>query len=112
MLVTLGLGRLEKWLAHDTVTATDVAEFLEHAEAVDVGTLAREGLPQALDHLHRRRAERLVDAPARSPAAGKHHADPFSAGVVPALGPGPTVRRYQRPQTNPQVKPTRHADHV
>ena len=53
---TLGLGRLEKELAHGTVTATDVAEFLEHAEAVDMHTLAREGMPEALDYLHRRQA--------------------------------------------------------
>ncbi len=33
MLATLGLGRLESELAHDTVSATDVDEFLEHAEA-------------------------------------------------------------------------------
>ncbi|MBS4727744.1 hypothetical protein MSM1_05065 [Mycobacterium sp. SM1] len=112
MLVTLGLGRLERWLAHDAVTASDVAEFLEHAEAVDVSTLAREGMPKALDHLHRRRAERLTDAPARNPTAGKHHADPLSAATVIALGPAPTTRRHRRSQPNPQFKPTRHADHV
>lgn len=56
MLATLGLGRLERFLARDTVTATDVAEFLEQAEAVDVHTLARNGMPEALDYLHRRQA--------------------------------------------------------
>ena len=68
MLATLGLGRLEKELAHDTVTASDVAEFLEHAEAVDVRTLAREGMPEALDYLHRRQALRLLE----SPPPGRH----------------------------------------
>lgn len=46
MLAMLGLGRLETALAHDAVTATDVAEFLAQAEAVDVHTLAREGCPR------------------------------------------------------------------
>lgn len=59
MLATLGLGRLERFLARDTVTATDVAEFLEQAEAVDVHTLARNGMPEALDYLHRRQARRI-----------------------------------------------------
>lgn len=63
MLATLGLGRLEKSLADDTVTASDVADFLNHAEAVDVRTLAREGMPEALELLHRRQALGLEAAP-------------------------------------------------
>ncbi|EUA24369.1 putative membrane protein [Mycobacterium xenopi 4042] len=61
MLVTFGLARLEARLANDTVTAKDVAEFLEQAEADDVNTLARDGMPEALDHMHRRQSERLAD---------------------------------------------------
>ena len=84
MLATLGLGRLEKELAHDTVTPTDVDEFLEHAEAVDMHTLAREGMPEALEYLHRRQAQRLLE----SPPAGRHarpdDAGPFFAGDVNA----------------------------
>ena len=84
MLATLGLGRLEKELAHDTVTATDVDEFLEHAEAVDVHTLAREGMPEALEYLHRRQAQRLARF-AAAPAADagritpRRHLPPTSA---------------------------------
>jgi hypothetical protein len=112
MLVTLGLGRLEKGLAHDTVTATDVAEFLEHAEAIDVRTLAREGMPEALDYLHRRQAERIIDIPVRNSAAGKHHADPFFTGAFTAVEPSLPTRRHKHSQTNPQFKPTRHVDRV
>ena len=55
MLATLGLSRLEAGLVGDTVTARDVADFLEQADAVDVGTLARVGMPEALEDMHRRR---------------------------------------------------------
>ena len=41
MLATFGLERLESGLRRDTVSATDVAKFLEQAEAADVDTLAR-----------------------------------------------------------------------
>ena len=54
MLATFGLERLEAGLAKNTLTASDVAEFLEQAEPIDVRTLAREGMPEALDCLHRR----------------------------------------------------------
>ena len=58
MLATFGLERLETGLNRDTVSATDVDEFLEQAEAVDVNTLARDGMGPALDRLHQRLQER------------------------------------------------------
>ena len=58
MLATFGLERLETGLNRDTVSATDVAEFLEQARADDVHTLARDGMPQALACMHRRLHER------------------------------------------------------
>src|ERR1700752_3003518 len=79
MLATLGLGRLEKELAHDAVTAHDVDEFLEHAEAVDVHTLAREGMPEALEYLHRRQAQQLSDSPAPGSHVGKHRPETIFA---------------------------------
>jgi hypothetical protein len=54
MLATFGLQRLEAGLENDTLTARDVADFLEQAEPVDVRTLARDGMPKGLDSLHRR----------------------------------------------------------
>jgi len=79
MLAALGLGRLEKEFAYGTVTATDVDEFLEHADAVDVRTLAREGMPKALECLHRRQAQQLSDSPPASSHAGKHRAETIFA---------------------------------
>lgn len=94
MLTTLGLGRLERTLADDTLTASDVAEFLEHAQPVDVQTLARAGMPEALDYLHRRQALAVTEAPPPRALTGKHHADPF------------------RPRTHSPVRATRHVNRV
>ena len=58
MLATFGLERLEAGLRRDTVSATDVAKFLEQAEAADVDTLARDGMCSALDSLNQRLHER------------------------------------------------------
>ncbi|SOJ57775.1 hypothetical protein MSIMFB_05253 [Mycobacterium simulans] len=99
MLATLGLGRLEKALAHDTVTARDVAEFLEQAEAVDVHTLAREGMPEAMDYLHRRQALGLAAAPApKTLTGGRHRAEAVFAG--------------DHSRSNPQLTVTRHVNRV
>jgi hypothetical protein len=113
MLATLGLGRLEKELAHDTVTATDVAEFLEHAEAVDVHTLAREGMPEALDYLHRRQAQQLLDSPPRGRHARADDAGPLFAGDVGNhRGAALPTRMHKHSRANPQVTGTRHVNHV
>jgi hypothetical protein len=72
MLAALGLGRLEKELAHESVTATDVAAFLEQAEALDMRTLAREGMPEALEYLHRRQALQVAGPPSPGSPAGRH----------------------------------------
>jgi hypothetical protein len=113
MLVTLGLGRLERELAHDTVTATDVAEFLEHAEAVDVHTLAREGMPEALDYLHRRQAQRLHDSPPPGRHARTHDAGPFFAADIGDPGEaGLPTRMHTHSRVNLQFKATRHVNRV
>lgn len=62
MLATFGLQRVESRLNHDCVGAADVAEFFAQARAVDMRTLARDGLPVALDGMARRRGG-AVDAP-------------------------------------------------
>ncbi len=76
MLVTFGLSRLETLLVPDTVTASDVAQFLMQAEAVDVRTLARAGMPEALNHMQRRQTERILETTAPR-TGGRHQADPF-----------------------------------
>ena len=66
MLATFGLQRLESSLEDDTVSASDVAEFLDQAEPGDVDTLAREGMGRALDGLHQRLSEREWSLDART----------------------------------------------
>ena len=112
MLATLGLGRLEKELAHDSVTATDVDEFLENADAVDVHTLAREGMPEALDYLHRRQAQRVVD----SPPPGRHARPETPGRYLPATSTStraalPT-QMHKHSRANPEVTGTRHVNRV
>ena len=117
MLATLGLGRLEKSLAHDTVTASDVADFLDHAEAVDVRMLVREGMPEALELLHRRQALELEVTAAPKALTGRHHAETFfAADVVGRIESGLPTRigaswggRYR---TNTQFTVTRHVNRV
>ncbi|AYE98135.1 hypothetical protein C0J29_28435 [Mycobacterium paragordonae] len=117
MLATLGLGRLEKSLADDTVTASDVADFLNHAEAVDVRTLAREGMPEALELLHRRQALGLEAAPQPRALNGRHHVETFfAADMVGRIESGLPTRigagwegRYR---SSTQFTVTRHVNRV
>jgi hypothetical protein len=108
MLAALGLGRLEKELAHESVTATDVAAFLEQAEALDMRTLAREGMPEALEYLHRRQALQVADPPRRCRPPGGIAPRQFLPGTSPA-----STRRvcprdiHTHSRDNPQFKATR-----
>ncbi|ORW29727.1 hypothetical protein AWC19_25715 [Mycobacterium palustre] len=113
MLAALGLGRLEKVLARDTVTATDVDEFLECAEAVDVHTLAREGMPEALEYLHRRQALRPADSPPIRAYIGPRHAAPeFATALVDRAPVGLPARRQTPSPVNPQVSGARYVNRV
>ncbi|OBF15584.1 hypothetical protein [Mycobacterium kubicae] len=113
MVAALGLGRLEKVLAHGTVTATDVADFLDQAEPVDVRTLAREGMPEALEYLHRRQAQQLAAVPAPRALTGRHHAEAFFAtdGAVRAEVGRPS-RLHGRHRPNTPVTASRHVNRV
>jgi hypothetical protein len=62
MLATIGLQRVESRLNQECVGAADVAEFLAAARPGDMRTLARDGMPEALDCFQRRRT-RSVDQP-------------------------------------------------
>ena len=113
MLATLGLGRLEKELARGTVSASDVDEFLEHAEGVDVHALAREGMPEALDYLHRRQAQQLLDSPSSGRHAKTDDVGPLFAGDVDSDGGAPLPTRIHRhSRDNTQVGETRHVNRV
>jgi hypothetical protein len=97
MLATFGLQRLESSLDDDTVSASDVAEFLNQAEPDDVDTLAREGMGRALDNLHQRLGER--DWPLATPTTAREMSSLPNRLVV-----------HHRP--NPEFQPTRHANRV
>lgn len=87
MLATFGLERLEASLNRDAVHASDVAEFLERAQPRDVSTLARDGMPEALDGFHRRRMQ---------------------ATNYPAVA----SRAHSQGRLNPQFHATRQSDSV
>jgi hypothetical protein len=97
MLATFGLQRLESSLEDDTVSASDVAEFLDQAEPGDVDTLAREGMGRALDGLHQRLGEREWSLDARTAAR--------DTGSLPN-------RLYVHHRSNPEFQPTQHANRV
>jgi hypothetical protein len=114
MLATFGLGRLEAGLVDETLTASDVAEFLEQAEAIDVSTLAREGMPEALDSLHRRRTERIADEPTNRPVLVERATDPFLTATFNSAAEGPRLStpRHGHSRVNQQFGPPRHANRV
>ena len=113
MLTTLGLGRLEREFAHATVTATDVDEFLECAEAVDMHTLAREGMPEALEYLHLREAQRMADPPAPGSYVGRHRAETIFARDFDGRGEaGLPTRIHAHSGVNPQLGGARHINRV
>jgi hypothetical protein len=113
MLATLGLGRLEKEIAHDTVTATDVDEFLDHAEAVDMRTLAREGMPEALDYLHRRQAQQFSESSSQESHVGKHRPETIFARDFDGAAEARLAAQVQtHSRVNPQFSATRHVNRV
>ncbi len=75
MVVALGLGRLEKELVRDPAAVADVDEFLERTGGVDMHTLAAEGMPEALEYLHRREAQQSA-GPAPPASAAPVHRPP------------------------------------
>ena len=89
MLAALGLARLETRLTGEAVTGRDVADFLRQAQPVDVGTLARVGMPEALSDLHRRRSERIIEDGVVGPAAAR---PPDRPGIPGRIGSSATRR--------------------
>lgn len=113
MLATFGLERLEAGLENDTLTASDVAEFLKQAEPIDVRTLAREGMPEALDCLHRR-IGRVTDESSYLPSRAEPATDQLSAAsFMPAPNqPALPRQRHQHSRANRQFGPREHANRV
>ncbi len=100
MLATFGLQRLESSLGRGSVSATDVAEFLDQAEADDVRTLVREGMPEALDGMHRRIQDRVCE-----PEIAKLHFIDDEWSNLPTM-------RYPDNDANTEFQPSRHANRV
>jgi hypothetical protein len=113
MLATFGLQRLEAGLEKDTVSATDVAEFLKQAEPIDVRTLARDGMPEALDCMHRRIGHGTGEAP-YLPNRDESPTDPLLvAAVAPGVNqPESSRQRHEHSSSNRQFAPRQHANRV
>jgi hypothetical protein len=97
MAATFGLERLETGLNRDTVSATDVAKFLDQAKAVEVGTLARDGMGPALDRLNRRLHDQESWHDRRTQRAS---------------GAGLPTRVHVQPRVNTEFQRTPHAYRV
>ena len=119
MLTAFGLGRLERDLPlrplrplrQPAAGATD--QPAEPAEAIDMHTLAREGMPEALEYLHRRREQRELRAPPAGARGGPRHAAPTPATDFSGVGESvfPTSR-HTEPHGNPRVGTPRDVNRV
>ena len=109
MLATFGLQRLEAGLENDTLSASDVAEFLKQAEPIDVRVLAREGMPEALDRQHRR-----INESPYLPSRAEPVTDQLSAptAISTTRQTASPSERYQHSRTNRQFAPREHANRV
>ncbi|ORA18065.1 hypothetical protein [Mycobacterium arosiense] len=113
MLAALGLGRLESELAPDATAVADVDGFPELAGAVDVHTLASEGMPEALEYLHRRELAQLPGAPANGRNGGPRHAAPsFAVGFIDRDELTLPTRIHGQSHVNPQFGAPRHDNPV
>ena len=110
MLATFGLQRLEAGLENNTLTASDVAEFLDQAEPIDVRTLARKGMPEALDSQHRR----INYETAPLPSSAEPVTDQWSAATLISAPNQATSPRHrdQHSRANRQFAPREHANRV
>ena len=97
MVATFGLERVEAGLRRESISAADVAEFLDQAEASDVTTLARDGMDTALHGLQQRRSERDY------PEAKLSH---------PVPAPSLPTHAYFAQRANTEFQQTRYANPV
>ncbi|MDR2280828.1 MAG: hypothetical protein LBE07_08255 [Gordonia sp. (in: high G+C Gram-positive bacteria)] len=63
MFFALAMERIQTGLDRLSVGRAHVEEFLETADETDVGNLAKDGLPAALDELRQRRSNDLGGEP-------------------------------------------------
>ncbi|MCV7352980.1 hypothetical protein H7K15_22920 [Mycobacterium parmense] len=112
MLAALGLGRLETDLVRDAASS-GVDEFVDGARAVDVRELAREGMPEAVEYLHRCEARRGPEAlPAGRHAAPSYAAPLFATDFAALDEPRLPTRNRSYSPMNPQFNGTRDVNRV
>jgi hypothetical protein len=113
MLVALGLGRLESELAPGAREVADADEFPERADGVDMHTMAADGMPEALEYLHRREHAQLAGASANGRSGGPRHAAPsFAVSFVDRDELTLPTRIHGHSHVNPQFRAPRHANPV
>jgi hypothetical protein len=112
MLAALGLGRLESDLAPRARAVADVDKFFERADGVDMHTLAAEGMPEAVEYLHRRELAQLPGAPGNGSAGPRHAAPSFAVSYVDRDELTLPTRIHGHSHVNPQFRAPRHANPV
>jgi hypothetical protein len=110
MLAALALARLEKELAHEASMPVEVAEILQRADAVEMHTLTRASMPEALEYLHQRQPQWMPDPGLAALNVRPRHALP---SFVPDRSEHTLPTRIQaHPHINPQFRATRHVNRV
>lgn len=109
MLATFGLGRLERDLSGRPFAITASDESPGPAEVMDMRTLARDGMPEALEYLHLRRERRELEAP---PAGGRHAAPGFAPDFYRLDEFVSPAARHTHPRGNPQFKTPGYVNRV
>ncbi|OBH51475.1 hypothetical protein [Mycobacterium sp. E2479] len=113
MLAALGLGRLESELAAGARAVEDADEFPECADGVDMHTMASEGLPEALEYLHRRELAQLPELSTSGRSGGPRHAAPsFAVSFVDRDEMTLPTRIHGHSHVNPQFRAPKHANPV
>ncbi|MBV8786196.1 MAG: hypothetical protein JOZ00_05840 [Mycobacterium sp.] len=110
MLAALALARLEKKLAHEASMPTEVAAILERADAVEMHTLTRASMPEALEYLHQHQPQWMPDPALAALDVRPRHALP---SFVPDRSEHTLPTRIQaHPHINPQFRATQHVNRV
>ncbi len=113
MLAALGLGWLEKELARGPVAMIAVDELVERTGGVDMRTLAREGMPEAQEYLHRRQAQQLSSAALTGRnGAARHAAAALPVGFTDRDEMTLPTRIQSHSLVNPQFKAPRYVNRV
>jgi hypothetical protein len=113
MLAALGLGRLESEIAPGVREVADADEFRERSDGVDMHTMAAEGMPEALEYLHRRELAQLAGTPANGRSGGPRHAAPsFAVSFVDRDEMTLPTRIHGHSRVDPQFRAPKHANPV